>query len=453
MRARMDDSRPIWQTIGVFLIPLMLSNILQSMSATVNSIFIGRVIGVSALAAISAFFPLLFFLISFFIGLASGSTVLIGQAYGAGNTRRLKQVAGTTLGLTILVGIIVGAGGALFVHPLLSAIGTPSDIIATSESYARIIFLSLPLLFVYLVYTTFLRGMGDAQTPFYFLLLSLLINLVATPAFLFGWLDLPRLGVNSAAAATIVANAGAFIAFMIYLRATNNPVQFDGETARDLLLDWPTVKTIVRIGIPTGLQLVMVSLSEIAVISFVNRFGSHATAAYGAVNQIVSYVQFPAISIGIASSIFGAQAIGGARLDRLGPIARSAVGLNYAVGGVLIAICYAFSWPLLGLFLTDLPTLLIARQLLMITLWSYLIFGNNAVLSGIMRSSGAVLWPTLLAVVSIWGVEVPAAYLLMQRVGLDGIWIAYPIAFVANLCFQSTYYFGFWKKRQIKALV
>ena len=222
---------------------------------------------------------------------------------------------------------------------------------------------------------------------------------------------------------------------------------------RDLLLDWPTVKTIVRIGIPTGVQLVMVSLSEIAVISFVNHFGSRATAAYGAVNQIVSYVQFPAISIGIASSIFGAQAIGGRRLDRLGPIARSAVGLNYAIGGVLIAICYAFSWPLLGLFLTDQPTLSIARQLLMITLWSYLIFGNNAVLSGIMRSSGAVLWPTLLAIVSIWGVEVPAAYFLMQRVGLDGIWIAYPIAFVANLCFQSTYYFGFWKKRQIKALI
>jgi putative MATE family efflux protein len=453
MRARMDDSRPIWQTIGLFLIPLMLSNILQSLSATANSIYIGRVIGVSALAAISAFFPLLFFMISFFIGIASGSTVLIGQAYGAGNTRRLKQVAGTTLGLTIVVGVVAGAAGAIFVHPLLSAIGTPPDIIATSESYARIIFLSLPLLFVYLVYITFLRGVGDAQTPFYFLLLSSLINIVATPAFLFGWLGLPHLGVNSAAVATIVANGGAFAAFMIFLRATNNPLQFDAETARDLLLDWPTVKTIVRIGIPTGVQLVMVSLSEIAVISFVNRFGSHATAAYGAVNQIVSYVQFPAISIGIASSIFGAQAIGGRRLDRLGPIARSAVGLNYAIGGVLIAICYAFSWPLLGLFLTDMPTLLIARQLLMITLWSYLIFGNNAVLSGIMRSSGTVLWPTLLAVVSIWGVEVPAAYLLMKHFGLDGIWIAYPIAFVANLCFQSTYYFAFWKKRQIKALV
>ncbi len=450
---RIDDSLPIWRTIGIFLIPLMLSNILQSISATVNSIFIGRVIGVSALAAISAFFPLLFCMISFFVGLASGSTVLIGQAFGAGNARRLKQVAGTTLGLSVLVGAVVGVAGALAVHPLLAAIGTPPDIIATSESYARIVFLSLPLLFGYLVYTTFLRGTGDAQTPFYFLLLSAAINIVATPAFLFGWFHLPRLGVNSAAAATIVANACSFAAFVLYLRQTKNPLKFDREMAADLWLDWPTVKTIVRIGIPTGVQLIMVSLSEVAVISFVNRFGSDATAAYGAVNQIVSYVQFPAISIGIASSIFGAQSIGAGRLDRLGAITRSGVALNYAIGGTLIAICYAFSWPLLGLFLTNAHTLAIARELLMITLWSYLIFGNNAVLSGVMRSSGTVLWPTLLAVTSIWAVEVPAAYLLMHRVGLDGIWIAYPIAFVANLCFQSTYYFVFWKKRQIKALV
>ena len=282
---------------------------------------------------------------------------------------------------------------------------------------------------------------------------SAAINFVSTPAFIFGWLGLPKMGASAAAASAIVANAASMAAFLVYLARTNNPLKFDGEMARDLIFDLPTVLAIVRIGIPTGIALVMVSLSEIAVISFVNRFGYEATAAYGAVNQIVSYVQFPAISIGITASIFGAQTIGAGRLDRLGRIARSAVGLNYAIGGVLIAICYAFGWPLLGLFLTDAHTLGIAHELLMITLWSYLIFGNNAVLSGIMRSSGAVFWPTLLGIASIWGVEVPVAYALMQRIGLDGIWIAYPVAFLANLGFQSAYYFGFWKRRRIKALV
>ena len=113
--------------MGVFLVPLMLSNILQAASATVNSIFIGRLIGVSALAAISAFFPVLFFLISFVIGLVSGSTILIGQAYGAQNMRRLKQVAGTTLGLSVLVGIAAAILGAFLTHPLLEAMGTPQE--------------------------------------------------------------------------------------------------------------------------------------------------------------------------------------------------------------------------------------------------------------------------------------------------------------------------------------
>ncbi|MBV9648195.1 MAG: MATE family efflux transporter [Candidatus Eremiobacteraeota bacterium] len=437
----------------VFLVPLMLSNILQSASATLNSIFLGRMIGVKSLAAVSAFFPLLFFLISFIIGLSSGSTVLIGQAYGAHNDRRMKQIAGTALSLSVLAAVLVAIPGALVTNPILAVTGTPPDIIATSESYARIIFLSLPLLFAYLMYTTFLRGTGDAQTPFYFLIVSTLLTLVTTPALIRGWAGLPPLGTDGAAVSGIVANGVAFVLLLGYLAWKKHPLRFDREMLGDLRPNWGTALAIVRIGVPTGIQVVMVSLSEIAVISFVNRYGSDATAAYGAVNQVVSYVQFPAISIGIAASIFGAQTIGAGRLDRLGGIVRSAVGLNYAIGGFLVTLVYGFSWIILGLFLTSKHTLDIAHALLMITLWSYLIFGNNAVLSGLMRSSGAVLWPTLLAIVSIWGVEVPVAYALSQRIGIDGIWIAYPVAFIVNFLFQSTYYRVFWKRREIRSLV
>jgi len=164
-------------------------------------------------------------------------------------------------------------------------------------------------------------------------------------------------------------------------------------------------------------------------------------------------VQFPAISIGITASIFGAQSIGARRMDRLGAIVRAGVGLSYAIEGALVFIVYAFSWLILSLFLTTEHTLDIARTLLNITLWSYVIFGNSAVLSGVMRSSGSVLWPTTLSILSIWVIEVPCAYALSQRLGIDGIWIAYPIAFATNLALQSTYYFRFWKRREVKALV
>ncbi len=147
-----------------------------------------------------------------------------------------------------------------------------------------------------------------------------------TPALILGWFGLPHLGVVSAAVAALAANTLGLLALIVYLRLINHPLALDAETIQDLKINWPILVQMVRIGIPTGIQVVMVSLAELAVISFVNRYGSHATAAYGAVNQIVSYVQFPAISIGITASIFGSQAIGASRSDLLGRVIRSGVG-------------------------------------------------------------------------------------------------------------------------------
>jgi putative MATE family efflux protein len=449
----LDDSRPIWQTLMIFLVPLMLSNVLQSLSSTASSIYLGRLVGVDSLAAVSAIFPVVFLLLSFMIGIASGSTVLIGQAYGAQDSHKVKQIAGTTLALIVLLSLVVAVFGALFSEQLLALMGTPSNILAASASYSRIVFLSMPILFIYIIYTTFLRGTGDARSPFITLIAGTVLSLVLTPIFILGWFGMPALGTNGAAVGNVLANLLATIGLLVYLSRTGNPLAVDGELLSDIRLRWNLVRTIVRIGVPTAVNIIMVSLSEIAVISFVNHFGSNATAAYGAVNQVVSYVQFPAISIGIAASIFGSQAIGAQRLHRIPKIVRSAVIMNYVIEGVLIAIGYIFSWHLVSLFITDPGTVAIAQRLLHITLWSYAIFGNARVLSNIMLSSGTVLWPTLISIVSIWAVEVPVAYFLMQRLGLDGVWYGYPAAFIAGLIGQLLYYKLVWKKRPLTRLV
>ncbi len=448
-----DESRPLWRLFLVFLVPLIFSNVLQSASQTISSIFLGRLIGVHALAAVSAIFPIIFLLISFLIGLASGSTVLIGQAFGAGQIHTMKRVAGTTLSVSFALGIVMSIIGSIFIYPLLQFVKTPSDIIHDSAVYSGLIFLWLPAFFPYLAYTTFLRGTGDSQTPFYALLIGTALSVLFTPAFILGWAGLPRIGVAGAAVAGYIGNAVAFVALLAYLAYRKHPLQFDREMLRDMRVDWQILRSVVRIGIPTGLQTIMVALAEIAVITFVNRFGSDATAAYGAVNQIVGYVQFPAISIGITASIFGAQSIGARRNDKLGSVIRSGVTLNYVIGGFIIAICYVFAWDILGWFITQARPLDIAHALLMITLWSYLLFGNTSVLSGVMRSSGTVLWPTAIGIFSIWGIEVPAAYLLMRHFGIDGVWMGYPIAFAVGLALQFTYYELFWKKKTHERLI
>ncbi len=449
----LSDARPIWQSLAIFLGPLMLSNVLQALGQTANSVYLGHMVGVKSLAAVSAIFPIIFFLVSFFIGLGAGSSILIGQAYGAREESKIKEIAGAALTLTVVVGIVVGGLGGTYAHTLLAALGTPADIIDASTGYARISFYSLPLLFLYLMYTTFLRGVGDTRTPLFALIASTALTFALSPLFIGGWLGLPALGTNGAAVGNLCANTLALIGLLVYLRYKNHSLAFDRAMLANLRLPPAIVAAIVKIGLPTSLNLVMVSLSEIAVLSFVNRFGSTAVAAYGAVNQVVSYVQFPAISIGIAASIFGAQSIGARRFERIPTIVRSAVILNYAIVGVLIVLCYVFSTAVVSLFITSPETVAIAHHLLLITLWSYAIFGNARVLSAIMISSGTVVWPTVLSILSIWGVEVPVAYVLMGRIGLDGVWYGYPAAFVAGLAFQTAYYFVVWKKRPLAAIV
>lgn len=448
-----DESKPMWRILLVFLIPLMISNILQSASSTFASIFLGRLLGVNALAAVSAVFPVIFLLFSFLIGIVSGSTVLIGQAYGAGDIHRVKKVAGTVLGATMIFAVAVAIVGTLVSPSMLKALGTPATIIGTSDAYTKIIFLTTPVLFPYLAYTTFLRGTGDSKTPLWFLIVSTVLSIVLTPALILGWFGLPHLGVISAALSGLISQGAAFIGLLILLARRSHPLKFDLEMARDMAIDWRILWQVVRIGVATGLQVVTVSLAELAIISFVNHYGARATAAYGAVNQIVSYVQFPAISIGIAASIFGAQCIGRKREDKLGSVVRSAVALNYAIGGILIAACYVLAYPLLGLFVTDQETIHIAHQLLMITLWSYLIYGNLAVIGGIMRSSGVVFWPTLNAILGIIFVEVTGSWVCMQYFGLPGVWMGYPLYYCVILAVNFGYYELFWKKRVHERLV
>jgi putative MATE family efflux protein len=446
---------PIWRTMFVFLIPLILSNALQSIGQFVSSVIVGRWLGVDALAAISSFFPLFFLLVSFTIGVGSGSSILIGQAYGARNEERLKAIVGTTLTFTFILGVVLSVIGGIFTWDIMRLIGTPENIIAVSVHYARILFWSMPILFLYIAYTTFIRGIGDSKTPFYSLIVSTALNVALLPFLIFGWLGLPKLGVYGSAYASVVSTILTFIITLIYLNKTKHPLQFDASVRKHLRMDWDLLKLLLRLGIPSSINMILVSLAEIAVITFVNDFGSDATAAYGAVNQVVSYVSMPAMSLGIAVSIFAAQSIGAKQFDRLKQVVRAGVLLNYVIGCVLITLVYVFSKEILSLFLTSKPTLEIAHSLLMITLWSYLIFGHAMIIGATMRASGTVLWPTVFSIISIWCVEVPVAYFLsnFSSLGIKGIWVGYPAAFIVSLALQYAYYRWSWKKKRITSLV
>jgi Na+-driven multidrug efflux pump len=425
------SSQPLWRTFLVFLGPMVLANILQSLSGTINSVFIGQMLGVQALAAVAAFFPVMFLFIAFVIGLGAGSSVLIGQAYGARMHDKLRAIAGTAMCVGLLFGAVVALFGGLFTEPLMRLLGTPPDIMPQATLYSRIVLLGMPGLFVFLLATSLLRGVGDTVSPMLALLISTGTGLACTPALIAGWGGLPRLGVASAGVSMILGFTLSLAWLGWRLRRIGSPLAPNAGLWKAMRIDRTLLKSILRVGIPTGVQMI----------------------AYGAVNQINSFAQFPVISVAITASILGAQAIGAGRSERLGAITATAIRMNLVLGAALALIGSLFARPLLGMFITDEQVLVLAIELLYIVLWSGLLLGCFIALSSVMRASGDVVIPTAITIAVLAVLELPMAWWLSRSFGLMGIWMAFPLSYTLTLCLQTAYYKLVWKKRPIRRMV
>lgn len=444
--------KPLWKSFLRFLAPLMLSNALQSLFGTVSNVYLGQMIGVDALAAVSTFFPLFFFLFAFVMGLSTGATVLIGQAFGAGDHGRIRIVVGTTLAIGLLLSMSVGLVGGLFSRQLMMALATPADILDQASRYARIMLLTMPLGFVFLLMTAMIRGVGDAVTPLLALALSTAIGLILTPMLIRGAFGLPALGITSPAWAAAISNAVTLIVLAVYLLRNKHALAPDVALLRHVRLNRTVIGQILGIGLPSAVGMVVMAIAELILLGLVNGFGSDATAAYGAVNQVMGYTQFTAMSISIAVSILGAQAIGGGDRARLDGIVRTGLAFNLVLTGGLVALIYVMPRAVLGIFITDGAVLDLAKGLLTIALWSSVPFGLATTFSGAMRAAGVALTPMLLSIFAIVAIELPSAVVLSRTIGLEGVWAAYPIVFCAMFVLQMGYYLMVWRKRAIRRL-
>ena len=449
----MSTPTPLWTTFLRFLAPLMLSNALQSLFGTASNVYLGQMIGVDALAAVSVFFPVMFFLFAFVMGLSTGATVLIGQAYGAGEHGRIKSVVGTTLAVGLLLSISVALAGGIFSRQLMMMLATPADILDQASAYARIMLLTMPLGFVFLLMTAMIRGVGDALTPLLALALSTAIGLILTPMLIHGAFGLAAAGITSPAWAAAISNAVTLLVLAIYLLRKKHALAPDAALLRHLRLDRAMLGKILGIGLPSAIGMVVMAIAELVLLGLVNGYGSEATAAYGAVNQVMGYTQFTAMSISIAVSILGAQAVGSGDRERLDGIVRTGLAFNLVLTGGLVALIYLAPRAVLGIFITDGAVLDLAKELLYIALWSSVPFGLATTFSGAMRAAGVALTPMLLSIFAIVAIELPSAIILSRMIGLEGVWAAYPIVFCAMFGLQIGYYLLVWRKRAIRRLI
>ncbi len=437
----------LWWPLARFAIPQSASAALQLLSGTVTAIYFGQLLGGSALAVASVFFPIFFLLVSFLIGLISGGIVLVARAHGADDSDGVRTAAGTTLCVCVCLSVAIAATGYGFAPALLGLMATPPDIIASAIDYAHVTFLSLPPVTLLFAYAFLLRGTGDAKTPLIVMAVYFGTSMLLTPALILGWGGLPRCGVTSAPLANIAACAVALPVLVMLLRRQGHPMALGSELIRRLRIDRKLVGPFFGLGIPGGVQTMVASLAEVAVITLVNSFGSSATAAYGAVNQVIGYLLAPMQAVGLAATVIAAQSIGARQFGQLHRVVRSAGVMNVLVGAVSVAGLLLFAETILSWFVTDAATLEMAERALKLMLWSYVLVGLADVIVGVMRASGTVAWPTVIALSGIWLVQVPVAYLCSGAAGLDGVWLGYPAGFAVALLAQLTYFSLIWTPR------
>lgn len=449
----MLGEQTLWKAFLVFLLPLIATNILQSLSGTINTVFVGQMMGVQAIAAVAVFFPIVFLLLAFVIGLSTGATVLVGQAWGAQNLEKVRCVVGSTIFMTLIGGSVIALLGVIFAENILLALGTDPKVMHLSLPYVQWMLAGSPLVFVYIAYTSILRGVGDSITPLIALGLTSLIGLIVTPILIAGYFGFPKMGIIGPAISTNLGYFAVLIFLAFYLNKKNHPLKPDWDLLKSIRHQPNLSRVILRLGIPTGIQMVTVSVAGLVIVGLVNRYGAEATAAYGAVNQVLNYIQFPAMSIAIATSVFGAQAIGAGKLDLLNRVTRTALVMNILITGTLVLLGYLFSKYLMALFITDPHVVEIGQELLFIVLWAILFFGASGIFASMMRSSGTVNMPMAINIVAIVCVEIPCAYWFSDIFGLKGIWYAYALTFVVMCIMQGLYYQFVWKKKAVQVLI
>ena len=443
---------PIAKTLLAFALPTLASSILQSLNGTVNAIWVGRFLGEGALAATSNANMVMFLLTAFVFGFGMASTILIGQAWGRKDVDDARRVFGTATGGFAVVTVLIAIAGYFLAPSILHLLGTPGDAAPLALAYLRVIFLAIPALLLLTLMMMALRGAGDSLTPLWFMIVAVVLDSGLNPFFIRGWGPFPEMGIAGSAMSTLVGNYVSLLGLFIYIYAKDLPLRLRGSELRYLLPNPAILKTLLIKGLPMGIQMIVISMSALALVGMVNREGVETTAAFGVAMQLWTYVQMPAMALGAAVSAMASQNIGAGKWERVGQITRVGIVQSLLITGGLIVLLTLADRTVLSLFMgPDSPALPIARHIHLLASWNFLLFGVMMVLFATVRANGAVWAPLIILAVGL--VPVRFGYILATYgwLGADAIWTSFPVTSLINLALASAYYLnGSWKKAHMR---
>ena len=439
---------PIASTLLMFAWPTLGSNILQSLNGSINAVWVGRYLGEGALAATSNANLVMFLMYSAVFGFGMAATILVGQAIGRGDVDAARRSLGTAIGLLVGGAVVIATLGWIFAPELLRLLATPPAVQALALSYLRVIFLAMPAAFLTVLLMMGLRGVGDSLTPLWFMALATVIDSGLNPILIAGWGPIPAMGIAGSATATLIANIVGLVALLATIYGRDLPIRLRGAEWRYLLPDPTLLRSIMAKGAPLGLQMIVISVSGLASIGLVNRYGLVTTAAYGVALQLWTYIQMPALAVGAAVSAMAAQNIGAGRWDRIGRITRAGIVINLCLTGAMVVVTTLVDRTVLGLFLTpDSAAIPVAAHIHLVVAWSFLLFGVTMVLFSTVRANGAVMAPLLILAIALLPVRLGFAALMQGVWRAEAIWWSFPLGSTVSLVLAVLYYArGTWRR-------
>ncbi len=440
---------PVLKAILIMAFPIIMANLFQAMYQLTDSFWVGRIGGV-ALAAVSICTPIIFLAVSLGIGLAMAGSTFVAQYYGAKNHKMVDHSASQTILMVFIVSIIISILGYIFSPNILKFMGAKPEFYDLSLSFLRISFIALTSNFSFFIFQSIMRGIGKPSIPVYIVIITVLINFVLDPLFIFGYKSFPAMGSSGAAFATLITQTiAATIGFFIL---------FTGRQGIHLKLsnfkpDFKFIKKAFLLGVPSSIEQSSRNLSMVVLVSLIASFGTNAIASYGAGGNLIQIAMLIGIGLAVANGTLVGQNIGAKNMPQAVNVSLLGAALSFIVLSVFGLLALIFSKQFISIFVpNDLEVINGASTFVKFVSIGFGFIGVQMAMGNVFLAAGKSATTMAITVTSQWLFQLPLAYVLSKytSLGINGLWLAFPISSILTaLVTFYIYRTGSWQKKSL----
>ncbi len=460
MPLRLDRERilsgKIVKTMFLLGWPLMVSSLLQTLYNLADMFWLGRLPrneASVAVASINFTFPLVFFFISFAAGLGGAARPIISQYIGANDRRMANRYAGQIISTVTIISLVMGILGFIFVEPIFTLMGARGHFLKVASQYAGIIFLGIPFMFISQGGGMIVSSEGDTITPLIINGISVTVNIILDPFFIFGWFFFPAMGVVGAAIATVIARSIAAI-WLLHLL-------FGGKlrlkpVIEDLKLRMEHVRFIMKVGIPMSIGMSTSAFGFVVIQSILANLPNQvlAIASYGVGNRIVNLMFVIVNGLATSQGVMLGQALGAGNIERSKKVAQTGVFLMFYLLLIASLIIYIFRDPIVRFFIPTNPDVINGADVfLSVVLLGIPYFGIFRSINSILNASGHTVQGMIVGMSRLWGIRIPLSidFAYFLGFGAIGVWFGMAISNMLSAGISGIFYFkGDWKRKIIK---